>query len=762
MKKLDISNLRKKLRSLTKNKFSLNIKKINYKKINATHVVYAVLLSTVVVCMIVIVSHKKEVSTMYAPAPPEAPRLKMLNVEGDYSLKFEPETRYYEVEIPDGHPVIPTVVAEGNENVKVEVYQALIPFEKTEGIARVWLDNGEYKNFYDVKFKKNQGKGFILQYDDRYVLKPDYVPDDDEKFTFKAVGECTHLFLDSKTGEVTVVGVSDSPTIINAYVGETFIESFSITATQKAVLDVFIVSGQGNAEGVGGNAEESPKALPGTAYVAEPNGDHMVSLSDGRAGLSPALANEWYGLTGEKVFVIQTAISDTSVTQWTTEGEAYQKALANVSRYMDELNKDDSFYDVKNIFYFWLQGEWDITQKMSTDDYIKNYLEMHENAKKDMGAQMGAIIPVRSVIAGNDATEQIAPVCVAQYFLHNNYKDIRIITNIPTSATVENGLVSAGNLYYTQKGYNEIGKDAAQNLYNMFAAEADRTVSGITVVGKNGTETYQNGETVEIQEGKAAYFLPIASPLYATNKEIKVSFDSDEYKLTTDGKFLSDNYHRLDTWMVFISENIKFSLHLVKNKTQSEINTNWGVYLWNFDALNEEDNKNNLSLSEKSTGSGYVLENGVITLPNTRECDLVMEKSVTFTTEKSWDIEWKGMLSDNGILLGNAYSTRSYLYLAPWMENMGYSIRIVDDLGKTVYLPYGDYTEANREDNIWRINYNKDNNKLTLYLNGTEVSSVEAENDFSITFTNLFGRYGSETVNYCFTGVIDYIKLISK
>ncbi len=757
MKKIDIKNLRKKIKGLKNIKINLKLKKIN-----VTQLVYAVLLTTVFVCVIVIATYKKPDIIMYEPAPPEAPRLKTLEIEGNYSVRFDAETRYYEVEIPAGHPVVPVVKAEAYDDVEVNVYQALIPFEKSEGMARIWLDDGEYKNFYDIKFKKNSEKGFILQYDDRYILEPDYVLDDGEEFSFKAVGECTHLFLDDKTGEIIVVGLSDSPTIINAYVGERFIESFSITATEKAVLDVFVVAGQGNAAGVGGNAEESPKSSPGTVYFAEPNGDHMTSLENGRAGFSSALATEWYGLTGEKVFVIQTAVSDTSITQWTTEGNAYQAALDNVSRYMDELEKEDSFYDVKKIFYFWLQGEWDITQKMSADDYIKYYLEMHENMKKDIGAQMGAIIPVRSVIAGNDATGQIAPVCVAQYSLHNNYKDIRIITNVPESATISNGFVDSGNLYYTQTGYNAIGKDAALNLYNLFAAETDREVSRITVIGKNGTERYTNGETVEVKEETATCFLPIVSPLYASNKEIEIKFDSDKYKLTTDGYFDADIYNGLDTWMVFKAEKTKFSLHLIKSITQPEINTKWGIYLWEFDDLNEKENKNPLSVSERSTGSGYTFENSMITLPNTRECDFSMGKSITFTVEKSWDIEWKGSMYDNGILLGTAFDTKSYIYLAPWAENMGYSIRIVDDFGKTLYLPYGEYAEANREDNTWRINYNKDNNKITLYSNGSEVSSVEAEKGFCMTFTNLFGRYGNENVNYCFTGVIDYIRVISE
>ena len=778
MKKLDINSILKKFKGLKKTKFDLkklkslkakriniNLKKLKFdlKKINKTQIVYAVLLLTVLVCFLLIVSYKKpDIYSIYAPAPPEAPRLTSIDIEGDYVVKFDPETRYYEVEIPSGHPVIPSVNAESADDVNVEIYQALIPFDKTEGISRIWLDDGEYKNFYDVKFKKNKDQGFVLQYDDRYVLEPDYVLDDEEEFTFKIVGDSTHLFLDSKTGEVVVVGVSDTPTMINAYVGDDFIESFSITATEKAILDVFVVAGQGNAAGVGGNAEESPKALPGTAYVAEPNGDHMISLYDGREGFAPALASEWYGLTGEKVFVIQTALSDTSITQWTGNGTAYQKALNNVSRYMDELNKADSFYEVRKVFYFWLQGEWDITQKMTADEYIKHYLEMHENMKKDMGVQMGAIIPVRSVMAGNEVVEQIAPVCTAQFSLHNKYKDIRIITDVPIDASVSNGLVSADNLYYTQTGYNEIGKDTAVNLYNMFAPEVDRTVDHILVIGKNGTEKYEDGEDVEVKEGKATCFLPVAYPLYATNKEITAKFDSDKYKLTTDGYLDADIYNGLDTQLTFTAESVDFSLHLIKTKMQSEGNTKWGVYVWNFDDLNENEGKNNLTVSEKSTENGYTLENGVITLPNTRECDLSMEKSITFTVDKSWDIEWKGSLLDNGILLGSSFSTKSYIFLAPWMENLGYSIRLVDDFGKTVYLPYGDHAELNSQDNTWRINYNKENNKITLYSNGSEISSVEAEKGFCMTFTNLFGRYGNENVNYCFTGSLDYIKVISE
>ena len=84
---------------------------------------------------------------------------------------------------------------------------------------------------------------------------------------------------------------------------------------------------------------------------------------------------------------------------------------------------------------------------------------------------------------------------------------------------------------------------------------------------------------------------------------------------------------------------------------------------------------------------------------------------------------------------------------------------MVDDEGQTFYLAYNEYIEANREENVWRINYNKESSTMTLYSNGLVISKVTAEKPFSFTLSNLFGRYGSDNVNYCYTGVLDWLRI---
>ncbi len=701
----------------------------------------------------------------YEPAPPEAPRLNGLYVDG-YSIDFSPEERYYEVKIPLGNPYVPEVSGSAVAGVKVEEYQAYL---KSESVieendctsAMVYLDDGTYTNFYEIKFIQSEEYGCVLQYDDRYTFVPDYELKEGETYTYSLEESSGNIEVDSN-GVIKVLGLSDTPATVNAYVGDKKVDSLTVDKTVKALLNVFIIAGQGNAAGEGGNLVESIMPLAGTCYTAEVNDrkNEMKDLSAGRAGFSPALAAKWYDLTREKVFVLQTAVSNVSVTDWRGDGEVYQMAKKRIDYFKEALNSEESMFIVKRTVCFWLQGEWDISKGMTVSQYKEAFLDFRDSIKNDAGVEQICIIPVRSALNETENVREIQPVCAAQYIMSSEFDDIRIITEFPESATRENGYISEGNLYYTQTGFNLLGEDIARNLYGTLDSMTDRKVEKIKVFGNVHDKEYINGETVQIKKDESLQIITLTLPLYAEKSDVKVEYDENKLTFTSDNvlKISENNSGDEASDLIFTSGDFEFKLivsAVVENDDESNTHTH---YNWEFEGLSTTESDNNeLTLSERSAADGYRFENGILT--SDRQADFKLENNIILSYDKNWTIEWKGMLSDNSILLGNEYSTNGYIFLAPYTETMAFAIRIVDDNGKKTYIPYMDSASKNSEMNVWKLEYNKSTGMICLYLNNDIIQESEISKEFKLTLTNLLGRYGSDNVNYCYTGSLDYLKI---
>lgn len=696
----------------------------------------------------------------YEPAPPEAPRLTSLGVMGE-KIEFSKEVRYYEILLPLGSPLVPEVWATAVHGIDLEISQAHFAIGENEAWARVYLDDGKMQNSYDIKFVKSESMGVILQYDDRYTFTPDYTLSEGEVLTFAVEGDSKNITVD-QNGVIKAVGISDEKAVVNAYVGDKAVDSITVNSTIKAVLDVFIVAGQGNAAGEGGNAEESVKAVPGTAYTVELDDrtNSMKDLSEGRQGFTSALGERWYGLTGQKALFIQTAVSDVSITQWMPDGEAFKVAETQIEYINEKLSAEDSFYSVNKTYCLWLHGEWDIANGMSSMDYIDGFNMFYNGLKEFVDLEMMAVIPVRASLTRDGEQHNIEPVCAAQYALCSMNEDVRIITRLTETANIENGMVSAGNLYYTQKGYNDIGKDVAENLFGCYGSSKDRSVRKIEVYRVRHDDLIEYGETVELDKDDMLRTVTVVTPLYANDTVIDVTYDENSVTYLSGGLICAPEgeLSGQPTEILFSCGGVELRFNLLFTDESMEEPEARITYTWSFDGLDEDKGQNKLTLSERSAEDGYTLADGVLTSAD-RGVDFVFEKSISLTSETGWDIEWTGAINDNGILLGNDFSTKGYIFLAPFAQNMGYSVRLVDDEGQTVYIPYGEHTESTRTSNTWRINYTKENNLITLYLNGEVVSSVETDKAFTFTFTNLFGRYGSENVNYCYTGTLDKLSV---
>lgn len=736
------------------------------KKIRISHILFFAVALTVVVFIIIFSGSEKldAEKPQYEPAPPEAPRLTGLGVMGE-ELNFSPEERGYEIKVPDGNPLIPEVWANcDDEEVEIEVVQGNFKPDTTETYARVILTKGRYHNSYEIKFVKSREKGFVLRYDDRYIFSPAYIPEEGEVITF-AVGEGGWNVRVDEHGVISVVGLSDTPAVINALVNGSVVDSITVTATIKAPLNIFIVTGQGNAAGEGGNIEESEKPVPGTAYTVEldDRNNEMRDMSGGRNGFTPALAAKYYSLTGEKTLFLQTAVSDVSVSKWTSEGEVFKMAENKIKYFTERLGTDESPYVVKKVICLWLQGEWDIANGMGSVEYMEHFTDFYNSMKTVVRTDMTAIIPVRSSLSAEGEFHVIQPVCSAQYMLSNILDDVRIITRIPETATVENGYISAGNLYYTQAGYNALGSDVALNLHNCYDGTVDKSVKNIQVYGDRHDSLIEYGANLELKKNTFLRTIAVVEPLWADKNKVTVKYDDSVITYGAGGVIHSAESDTADSGgeIIFECGGRKFKFNVEFSGDASEVEVPGISYSWSFEGLNENNNENDLTLSSYSAEDGYSLAGGILNAPQ-RSADFTFEKPVILDSEHSWEIKWCGVLNDNGILLGGNYSTKGYIYLAPFAQNMGYSVRMVDSEGQTFYLSYGEYTEKNRSMDEWRIAYDREGKTFTLYSGESIVNSVTAEKPFSFTFTNLLGRYGSENVNYCYTGSLDSLEITEK
>lgn len=732
------------------------------KKIRFGYILFLLLSLGVILFITMYQPNKETEAPKYEPAPPEAPRLSSLGAIGE-TLDFESEVRYYEIKVPGGNPYVPQIWANAvSADTELKIYQAFFAKDSNEASARVYLDDGKYQNSYEVRFIKDVSKGFVLQYDDRYTFTPKYALKEGEVFTFSVESGDGNVTVD-QSGTVRAVGVSNNPSVVKAYVGDKLVDSFNVTKTLKATLNMFIVAGQGNAAGEGGNVEESLKPLAGTAYTVELDDRtfEMKDLSVGRKGFTPALASQWYSYTSEKALFVQTAVSDVSITEWTQTGEAYKMALTRIDYFKNKFAQEDYPYTLNKVFCIWLHGEWDIAHGMKAEEYIYYFNDFYAGLNADISLDMTAVIPVRASLTKGDSQQHtIASVCSAQYMLGNTYEELRIITRLPDNASVENGMVGEGNLYYTQNGYNELGKDSAFNLYNCYSSDTDKSVRAIELFGNTHEDLFEYGETVVLKKDESIRTVAVVSPLYAETTQVKVSFDEKMLSYSNGGTVgIAEENDGTSAEMLFSCGDVDFKFNIKYIVDDITEQTNANSFIWDFYDLNESTGANNLSLSEKSVADQYTITDGVITSAN-RQVDFVLATPVELTSEFDWSIEWTGLLNDNSIILGNSFATKGYIYLAPFAQNMGYSVRLVDDNGQTFYLPYGEHAESNRAMNSWKIAYVRESKTISLYLNGAVVSEYVAENPFSFSFTNIFGRYGSDNVNYCFAGSLDNLKII--
>lgn len=210
-------------------------------------------------------------------------------------------------------------------------------------------------------------------------------------------------------------------------------------------------------------------------------------------------------------------------------------------------------------------------------------------------------------------------------------------------------------------------------------------------------------------------------------------------------------------------------------------------YRWEFNGnLESSADKNTLTMAQVSADAGavtnYIADTGdendkMISvsgsLADAKRPNYKMENPVVLTREFDWAVEWKSKLAGGSGILGQETSSqdKNFMYAAYSTPAYQYGLKIDDDKGGHVYLPYSDDAKEATSLNTnalrcWKVSYTVATNTLALEMSEDEgvtwttVSTYQptvAEFD-KVTYNTVFGRYNAAgLVN--FRGTMDYMDI---
>ncbi len=482
-----------------------------------------------------------------------------VELDGGYTLAFDPETTSYTVALPLGHPRVPLVLATEDETISsVVVTQAALPEDEAVGEATVEARRGSETRTYTIRFEKTASAGFALQYDDFYTFTPNYSLQSGESFTFSS--DNTSAISTDESGVLRAVGVTDSPVTVTASVNGDVKASLTVSRVERAVVNLFLVTGQSNAVGcydlgrsgvegqwtlaeqlaavirpenrgqVYGYTATVAKYTPVTAMSTFPYNTLYDMNEHAVNGFLSPLGATFYNKTGEKVVFLQTSRDGSAIEAWipSADGGGTWKSYSNKNLY-DEAYKnytlllsklDSQKFEIRRTHNYWLQGEtnmlgiydyatgnWGGTgERITYDEYYDAFMKIKNAMARDMGVSFQGIVLART----RDNSVTVNDVRAAQYALANASSDIAVVSRTCDIATMVShadtqnpgwGMMGVDNVHYNQNGHNANGLNAAEATFlHLFSGKES---SKIVLLDQNGKETLTNGSEITCKKGES-------------------------------------------------------------------------------------------------------------------------------------------------------------------------------------------------------------------------------------------------------------------
>ncbi len=358
-----------------------------------------------------------------------------------------------------------------------------------------------------------------LKYDDRYTFP------DAQKVEAPEEGP---IEVSGKT--IRAAGITYEPVTVSVDG-----EIYSVTV-EKAPVVIFVIDGQSNAWGSAGRHDKNAIAPDkGCGYFwsggSLRDANEYVKAFEKTAprmsvGVWPALAAEWYALTGEKAVVLNIAQSGYPIQHWTSGYSQFGADM--IGTCIDSI--DEELFNIQGGGYFWFQGEsnsdiYETTNQMrytTTEEYIAEFRQVQDayfSAFKTRGINAFAgIFTIRNWgnLLGISRTNEYSGPRAAQQYLANSQSDIFMVSSLAesweksdkgtfsyTSAAgfeVKIGAVRAlySGVHYNQSGYDIMGLEAADSLYSGW--RCGRKADDFILYGQNAKTTYEENSVIYLDD----------------------------------------------------------------------------------------------------------------------------------------------------------------------------------------------------------------------------------------------------------------------
>ncbi len=266
----------------------------------------------------------------------------------------------------------------------------------------------------------------------------------------------------------------------------------------------------------------------------------LTTEGNGKTGPDSGLAFEWNQLTGDKVWVINTAYGGSNISSWIPGGSNYQRSAAVWEEVLNTYSAEvGNHYTAGEKLVFWLQGETG-DRTLAAEAYESYFSNMYYSISSVIDPKAFGIIMVRASNGSyttDDEWNMTGPR-IAQYWLgsgESGYSNVYVVSNVNEQWVSDSGVDSYfenaypggslsypmhggdsslpetvsevhSDIHYSQVGHNENGITAAEGMYSaLYGGTSPTDVSWRDEAGQDissvsfelGGETTTMVETVD-------------------------------------------------------------------------------------------------------------------------------------------------------------------------------------------------------------------------------------------------------------------------
>ena len=362
--------------------------------------------------------------------------------------------------------------------------------------------------------------------------------------------------------KLIATGVGNAKVMINGRI-------YNVTVS-PAPISIFMITGHSLGAGECGNVQESVVCEEGQVYsshgknnltyntegvgltyTAEKKANNYNAFTKeerGTVGEGSALGYEWNRLTGEKAYILNTAVGGSCINTWTYDGISYRNAV-NQFKLAQEIVSNEIvsghftlskmgiiYHNAANFSFaglteyteedlkYWYKGMWDGFKEELIIDMEKDgtyetldFLGIAPLSSetytmdKPWGLYFGASSEYEDVFnASVIGTNWLTDEGIQSTFPEINYPLRDGITlNKPTTHF---DVYSQDDVHYNQVAYNAVGIDIAKNLYAFYFGSKE--VLDVKLYKQNGELV---SDTVNMVLGETIVLSPVVNPISINN-----------------------------------------------------------------------------------------------------------------------------------------------------------------------------------------------------------------------------------------------------